>query len=133
GRLLGALPLARGAVFSEDAYERAVAYLRAYYRERGFARVQVRKRARADVRQGRARVSYGVASRPPSVFGEVRVSGTRAVAPEVVRREVAFRPGDPFKASLLERTRANLVALRLFRTIRIDEDKGRDPRVAVRI
>src|SRR5439155_900332 len=53
--------------------------------------------------------------------------------PEVVRRELAFRQGDPFKASLLERTRANLMALRLFRTIRIDEDKSRDPRVAVRI
>src|SRR5439155_527995 len=132
-RLLGALPIARGAVFGEDAYERAVAYLRAYYRERGFARVRVRKRAWVDVRQGRARVAYQVASGAPSVFGEVRVAGTRAVDPEVVRRELAFRPGDPFKASLLERTRANLVALRLFRTIRIDEDKGRDPRVAVRI
>ena len=132
-RLLGALPIARGAVFGEDAYERAVAYLRAYYRERGFARARVRKRARVDVRQGRARVAYEVASGPPSVFGEVRVAGTRAVDPEVVRRELAFRQGDPFKASLLGRTRANLMALRLFRTIRIDEDKSRDPRVAVRI
>src|SRR5213078_2086068 len=117
-RLLGALPIARGQVFGEDAYERAVAYLRAYYRERGFARV---------------RVAYEVASGPPSVFGAVRVSGTRAVDPEVVHRELAFRPGEPFKASLVERTRANLVALRLFRTVRIDEDKRRDPRVEVRI
>ena len=132
-RLLGALPIARGQLFGEDAYERAVAYLRAYYRERGFARARVRKRARVDVRQGRARVAYEVASGPPSVFGEVRVAGTRAVDPEVVRRELAFRQGDPFKASLLERTRANLMALRLFRTIRIDEDKRRDPRVEVRI
>src|SRR5205823_908366 len=71
-RLLGALPIARGAVFGEDAYERAVAYLRAYYRERGFARARVRKRARVDVRQGRARVAYEVASGPPSVFGAPR-------------------------------------------------------------
>src|SRR6266705_2106956 len=61
-RLLGALPLARGQVFGEDAYERAVAYLRAYYRERGFARVRVRKRAQVDVRRDRARVAYEVAS-----------------------------------------------------------------------
>src|SRR3989441_1016892 len=132
-RLLGALPIARGQVFGEDAYERAVAYLRAYYRERGFARVRVRKRAQVDVRHDRARVAYEVASGPPSVFGEVRVTGTRAVDPEVGRRELAFRPGEPFKASLVERTRSNLVALRLFRTIRIDEDKRRDPRVEVRI
>src|SRR5207249_2429669 len=83
-------------------------------------RVRVRKRAQVDVRHDRARVAYEVASGPPSVFGEVRVTGTRAVDPEVVRRELAFRPGEPFKASLVERTRSNLVALRLFRTIRID-------------
>jgi len=132
-RLLGALPIAAGAVFGEDAYARAFAYLRAYYRERGFARVRVRKRAQVDVRRDRARVAYQVESGPPSVFGAVRVQGTREVDPEVVRRELAFGPGEPFKASLVERTRANLVALRLFRTIRIDEDKGRDPHVAVRI
>src|SRR5436309_6842885 len=132
-RLLGALPIARGQVLGADAYERAVAYLRAYYRERGFARVRVRRRAQVDVRHDRARVAYEVASGPPSVFGEVRVTGTRAVDPAVVRRELAFRPGEPFKASLVERTRANLMALRLFRTIRIDEDKRRDPRVEVRI
>src|SRR5207244_1666768 len=119
--------------FGEDAYARAFAYLRAYYRERGFARVRVRKRAQVDVRRDRARVAYQVESGPPSVFGAVRVQGTREVDPEVVRRELAFGPGEPFKASLVERTRANLVALRLFRTIRIDEDKGRDPHVAVRI
>src|SRR5439155_547289 len=84
---------ARGQVFGEDAYERAVAYLRAYYRERSFARVRVRKRAQVDVRHDRARVAYEVASGPPSVFGEVRVTGTRAVDPEVVHRELAFRPG----------------------------------------
>ncbi|HYY04968.1 MAG TPA: BamA/TamA family outer membrane protein [Candidatus Limnocylindria bacterium] len=132
-RLLGGLPLARGAVFGEDAYERAVAYLRAWYRERGFARVRVHKRAQVDVRQDRARVAYEAVSGPPSVFGEVRIAGTRAVDPEVVRRELAFHPGEPFKASLLERTRSNLTALRLFRSIRIDEDKGRDARVGVRI
>src|SRR5439155_471392 len=67
-RLLGALPIARGAVFGEDAYERAVAYLRAYYRERGFARVRVRKRARVDVRQG------------PGGLARLRLAGRRAPA-----------------------------------------------------
>src|SRR5207247_4735254 len=54
-RLLGALPIARGAVFGEDAYERAVAYLRSYFRARGIALVRVRKRAWVAVRPGRAR------------------------------------------------------------------------------
>src|SRR5437773_559162 len=78
-RLLAALPLVRGQVFAQDAYDRGVTYLRAFYREHGFARVRVRKRAEVDVRHDRARVAYRLESGPPCVFGEVRVSGTRGV------------------------------------------------------
>lgn len=131
--LLAALPIARGQVFSEDAYGRAVTYLRTYYREHGFARVRVHKRTEVDVLHDRARVAYEVDSGPRSVFGKVRVSGTRKVEPEVVHRELAFATGDPFRQSLLERTRSNLAALNLFRTIRIEEDKSRDARVDLRV
>src|SRR5206468_9266032 len=55
------------------------------------------------------------------------------VGEDVVRRELAFHEGQLFKQSLVERTRANLVSLRLFRAIRIDEDQGREPRVDFRI
>jgi outer membrane protein insertion porin family/translocation and assembly module TamA len=63
------------------------------------------------------------------------VSGTQQIDPDIVRKEVAFKGGEPFKQSLLERTRTNLVALRLFRAVRIDEEdsESRDPRVDVRI
>jgi outer membrane protein insertion porin family/translocation and assembly module TamA len=132
-RLLTHLPLARGRVFTQDAYERTFTVLRTYYREHGFARVEVTRRATVDVPQRTATVAYEVDSGPASVFGEVRVTGTHTVDADVVRREVQFHPGDPFKQSLVERTRANLVALRLFRSIRIDEVPGPDPRVDVRI
>ncbi len=132
-RLLANLPIRRGDVFTQDTYERAYTVLRTYYREHSFARVEVTRRATVDVGRRTATVAYDVDSGPPSVFGDVRVSGTRAVDPEVVRREIEFRPGDAFKQSLIERTRMNLVALHLFRSIRIDESPGRDPRVDVRI
>src|SRR5204862_481848 len=79
-RLLGALPISPRAVFGGDAHARAVAYLRAYSREPGLARGRDRRRARVVVRQWRARVAYEDASGPPSVFGEARGVGTRAVA-----------------------------------------------------
>jgi outer membrane protein assembly complex protein YaeT len=132
-RLLAHLPLVRGAAFTQDAYERTFTVLRTYYREHGFARVAVERKAVVDVGRRAASVTFAVDSGPPAVFGDVSVSGTRAVDPDVVRREIEFQPGQPFRQSLVERTRANLVALRLFRSIRIDEDPGRDPRVDVRI
>src|SRR5262249_25711882 len=66
-------------------------------------------------------------------FGDVTISGTRAIDPAVVRREVVFKTGDPFKQSLVEQTRANIVGLRLFSSVRVEEDKSRDPRVEIRI
>jgi outer membrane protein assembly complex protein YaeT len=132
-RLLAHLPLARGRVFTQDAYERTFTVLRTSYREHGFARVEVAREAKVDVRRRTAAVTFVVDSGPPSIFGDVRVTGTRAVDPDVVRREVVFEPGEPFKQSLVERTRANLVALRLFRSVRLDEDPSREPRVDVEI
>jgi outer membrane protein assembly complex protein YaeT len=131
--MLAHVPIERGDVFSDDAYGRAFAYLRTYYREHGFARVQITRSAEVDVRRDATTVRYALDSGPPSVFGAVRITGARTVGEEIVRREVAFKPDQPFKQSLLDQTRQNLVGLRLFRTVRIDEDKGRDRRVGIHI
>src|SRR5438093_8095630 len=131
--LLVHLPLARGRVFTEEAYGRADTYLRAYYREHGFARVEVTKQATVDLERDEARVAYRLESGPPCVFGETRITGTKTVDPAVPRRELAYAPGEPFRQSLLDRTRQSLVALNLFRAVRIEEDRSRDPEVAVRI
>ena len=131
--LLDHLPVVRGRVFTEEAYGRADTYLRAYYREHGFARVEVTKQATVDLARDEVRVVYRLESGPPCVFGETRITGTNAVEPAVPRRELAYAPGEPFKQSLLDRTRRNLVGLNLFRAVRIEEDKSRDPVVSVRI
>src|SRR5438128_1459964 len=131
--LLDHLPVVRGRLFTDEAYGRADTYLRAYYREHGFARVEVTKQATVDLARDEARVVYRLESGPPCVFGETRITGTKSVDPAVPRRELAFAPGEPFKQSLLDRTRQNLVALNLFRTVRIEEDKSPDPQVAVRV
>ncbi len=116
-----ALPLAAGAVFDEDAYARGEALLRAAYREQGYARVTVSRRARVDVARDTAEVAYTVASGPLCRFGAVAVAGTARVEPAVVRREIAFRSGERFRESLLDRTSANLLGLGLFRTVTLEE------------
>jgi outer membrane protein insertion porin family/translocation and assembly module TamA len=126
-QLLANLPLVRGHVFSQDAYERGYTLLRTTYREHGFARVIVKRSAEVDLRRDAATVRYTVDSGPASVFGDVQVSGT--TEPDIVRREIAWKAGAPFRQSLVDQTRNNLVALRLFRSIRLDEDKSREARV----
>ncbi len=133
GPLMAHLPIAGGDIFTEEAYEQASVYLRAWHREHGFARVKVEKGAELDLERKTAVVSYRVDGGPLSVFGDVGVEGAPTVGEKVVRRELAFDTGDPFKQSLLDRARQNLVALNLFRAVRLDEDAGRDPRVDLNV
>ncbi len=131
--LLADLPLEPGAVFTEERYQRTEATLRTAWRERGFARVTVTRAARVDTDTNTATATYTVDSGPPSVFGDVTVVGSERVGEAVILRELAFHPDESFRESLLERTRRNLLALNLFRLVRIDEIPGDDPRVDLRI
>lgn len=131
--LLEQLPVRRGRIFTQDAYDRAFGDLRTAFRERGYARVRVTKAARVDVTARTATVTYTVESGPSCVFGDVGIEGTQKVEPAVVRAELPLAPGDPFRQSALERGRANLAATNLFSTIRIEEDQSDDPQVGIRV
>ena len=122
-----------GDVFQEDRYERGRSVLRDWFRQRGYARVIVEKSARVDVRDDTATVRYRVDPGPSAVFGPVTISGLDTVDEAVVRREVAFKSGEPFRQSLLDKTRKNIDALHLFRSVRLVEDSSRDAAVAVDI
>jgi outer membrane protein insertion porin family/translocation and assembly module TamA len=118
------LPVAQGDVFTEAAYERAEAALRTDYRERGYARVKVERRARVDVIENTAEVTFDVDSGPPCTFGDVEIAGLHKVETNVAARELAFRPGEKFRESLLEQSRANLLGLNLFHNVRLEEDRS---------
>jgi len=122
--LVGALPLRATDRFDEEAYEAASRTLRSAYRNAGYARATVAKRARVDLDRHLATVTYTIVPGPVCVFGQTQVVGTRAVDPEVVLADVAFRPGEPFREASLSRTRTQLQATNLFQTIGITEDAG---------
>jgi outer membrane protein assembly factor BamA len=62
-------------------------------------------------------VRYGVRRGIPAVFGTTFVTGTDQVAVRLVRREIAFRPGDPYDPAKLDETQARIFGLRLFRSV----------------
>ena len=132
-KLLADLPIKQGETFTQKAYDAAFARLRTAYRDRGYARVNVEKKATVDVAQDRADVTYRVVSGPSCVFGETSISGTQRYDPEVIRRELTFQPGTPFTQKAIDKSRENLVTLHLFRTIRLEEQPGDDPRVAIEV
>ncbi len=131
--LLASLPVKRGQVFRQEDYARGATLLHGYYREHGFARVNVDRGAVVDAQDDTATVRYQLQSGPPSVFGDVDIVGTQQVEPDVVRNEVAFEPGKPFRQSLVDETRRRIVQTKLFRTVKITETGGEDPVVGIRI
>jgi len=124
--LLASLPVKKDQIFRQEDYARGATLLHGWYREHGFARVKVERAATVDVRDDTAVVHYHVTSGPVSVFGDVDVQGLDAVGDDVVRNEVAFETGKPFRQSLIDETRRRLVATRLFRTVRITESGDDD-------
>jgi outer membrane protein insertion porin family/translocation and assembly module TamA len=122
--LVGALAVRRGVPFDESQYDAARAALRRAYRDAGYARVTVDKRARVDLDTHEARVTYRIRSGPTCVFGDVRVGGTRRVEPEVVRAEVTFHRGEAFREEALDKTRKALLELQLFLTVKVEEVPG---------
>jgi outer membrane protein assembly complex protein YaeT len=127
------VPLAPGDVFDEAKYDEGRARLLGWARAAHFARATVTKRATVDVTRNVAVARYAIHLGPRACFGPVAVEGLERVSRDVVLREVAFTPGAPFDPALLERTRRNLIRLRLFRSVTLREDESDAPEVAITI
>ena len=124
------ISLQPGEPFTEAAYQRAEADLRRFYLERSYAQVEVERSAEVDLDRDLADASFLVTLGPRSVFGTTRIEGTRDVAPGLVEREIDWVEGESFGFEAIERTRNRLLALELFRSVRIGwEARAAEPSV----
>jgi len=94
------IALASGAVFTQAGYDAGRDRLELLLRRRGFAYVAVEKGAVVDTTSNEVAVRYRVTRGIPAIFGTTFVDGTDRVAVCLVRREIAFRPGDPYRVSI---------------------------------
>ena len=113
------LPIKQGEIFVEDSYRKGEETLRNFFLERGYAHVTTERRAEVNLDQDQARVWYQADPGPLSVFGETTVQGTKEVDPEIVLRELAYRPGEIFSPAKIAESQAKIVALDLFGLVRI--------------
>ncbi|MGE0825205.1 MAG: outer membrane protein assembly factor [Candidatus Binatia bacterium] len=113
------LSLRRGEIFTEDAYQNSEQALRNHFREQAYARVNTQRHAEVDLGQRHVRVRYTVTLGPQATFGETRVEGTKQVSPQLVTREVVYKPGEDFSLAKVRQTREKLLRLGLFRSVQI--------------
>ncbi|HEX9443408.1 MAG TPA: outer membrane protein assembly factor BamA [Candidatus Binatia bacterium] len=113
-------PLKEGKVFAEDAYQQTAAAIKEFFYDQGRARVEVGRRAEVLPDERRADVFYSVHAGPETFFGPTKIEGLKDVTPDVVERELAYKPGDRFSGKALRDTRRNLLQLDLFGEIDIE-------------
>ena len=111
-------------MFDQAAYARTATLLYAYYREHGYARVKVDRKAVVDYRDDTAKVTYHLESGPACGLRDDPGGGHAKVEPDVVQAEVTWDPGEPFRQSELDATQKNLAGLKLFPSVRIIEEGG---------
>lgn len=126
----GEVTLAPGEIFKQDLYQAGDRNLRRYFLDRGYAHVSVERRALVNLTARKARVHYTVWPGVRAVFGDTTVKGSENINPEIVLRELDYRPGDRFSQEEIEKSRDRIVKLGIFALVRFDPQlHGPDARV----
>lgn len=116
--LPGDLPLRAGVTLTEDvetaAGERAVEILQ--NNGRPYAQVGI---AREPIDEKRARVIMRAEPGTLGFFGPIDIAGNRRVDARIIRRRLAYAPGDLFRRSAIEATQQRIGALGLFKSVEI--------------
>jgi outer membrane protein insertion porin family/translocation and assembly module TamA len=70
-----------------------------------------------------------------ATFGDVEIQGTQSVGENVVRRQLVFNPGDPFRLSRLQESQRRLQSMELFSFAYVEPriEDTRPPSVPVRV
>ena len=112
------LPLRAGVALSDEvqktAGERAVEVLQNHGRP--YAQVSI---AREPIDAARTRVILRAEPGALGFFGSVDIAGNRRVNDRIIRRRLAYAPGDLFRRSAIEQTQQRIGALGLFKSVEI--------------
>lgn len=57
---------------------------------------------------------------PFATFGDIEIAGLSSVGPDVVRRQLTYSPGQPFRLSSVQRSQRQLYALELFQFVNVE-------------
>ena len=124
------LSLKTGDIFTEENYQKSQKTLRDYYRDAGYAHVSVKREALVNLSAEQVRIRYWIRPGITAVFGKTQVRGNKAVASDIVLRELTYKTGEPFSQSAIDKSRDRILKLNLFAVVRFDlQLKNANPRI----
>jgi outer membrane protein assembly complex protein YaeT len=113
-------PVTPGEIFREQKYQDAELFLRNHLMDNGHAHTQTQRRAEVDLEQDQAVVRYSAQPGPKAVFDDTEIKGSEQVEPYLIRRELAYQPGEMFSLRKIRESRQQILALDLFSAIAIN-------------
>ncbi len=134
-RLLGELGLHPGAIRTRAASDRARELARTALQEEGYPYARVAILEALAPNDQDVILTVAAEPGPTAVFGPLTIEGQQSVAEWVIRRQLAFGPGDPFKRSRVIESQRRLYGLELFDFVNIDVAslQGQPAEVPVRL
>jgi outer membrane protein assembly factor BamA len=99
----------------DDARRRIVDW----YKELGYAYVDVKYALEPSLDNARARVRFDVTEGDQVIVSSIVVRGLESTRESVVRRRIALVPGDPFRTSDVRKTQERLATLGVFSSISV--------------
>ena len=129
-RLRDAAPLKKGVPVDADAVKQTAQMLMSALGDLGYAypRVEVRK---TTLEPDLVSVEFHVEAGGLGYFGPIQIVGNSNIEDDVIRREVAYLPGQRFHAGLLRETQHRLALLGLFESVAVEVAEPDRPVVEV--
>ncbi len=116
------LPMHRGEIFNQQAYEGGQQILRLFFVNGGYARTKALRRAQVDVVRDTARIYYTVHVGSKAYFGKTRLRGNEKVAAEIITRELAYKEDEEYSNQKIDDSRTRLLNLHLFSAVTFNPD-----------
>ncbi|HTO07857.1 MAG TPA: BamA/TamA family outer membrane protein [Myxococcota bacterium] len=119
-RLVDKLPLKKGDLFTVGGYGGAKRALLQGLGNAGFADAQLSGGGVVDLATNTASVDWVVHPGPRVVVGQIHISGQKTVSDEVIRRELAFKPGDVYSEADVQKSQRQISDLGVFQSTVIE-------------
>ena len=120
-QILRLLKLAPGLPYYEPTVRANRDAIELAYRDLGHASVNVDVRPEISDERARVDLTFAVDEGPQTLVDHIIIVGNRRIEEEVIRRELALRPGEPLGLQAVIESRRRLSQLGLFRRIDIRE------------
>jgi outer membrane protein insertion porin family len=119
-RLLSRAPLNTGTRFTDFDRIQLESRVRTFWRDRGFAFVEVRTRSDVDSLASKVALEVRAVLGPPTRVDSIAIQGLSSLDHEIILRELPFRRGDLFSANDLVEGQRSLFSLNLFRVALVE-------------